>query len=139
MRVKENGRTSEVLFSLNVFGYPRSKGSVTIRGRQAKEPDSTTKWTRHVAASAKGALPPGWRPIESGVEVILEFRVLDPIKKPDIDKLTRAVLDSISMGTSWGAPVIKDDAQVTSLSAIKSRATQEGLGVFIWLKGQRVI
>lgn len=63
-------------------------------------------------------------PLDEPVVVVLEFflprpksaprRVAVPAKKPDIDKLVRAVLDGLT-----DAQVIADDARVVTLSAHK--------------------
>jgi crossover junction endodeoxyribonuclease RusA len=47
-------------------------------------------------------------------------RVVWPIKRPDLDKLVRAVLDGITTGGGW-----EDDAQVIELNTSKSYATDD--------------
>lgn len=83
-------------------------------------------WRERVAIAAHNAM--NGRPIYSGqVEVWLDFILPRPkstpkartppaIKRPDIDKLARAILDAIT-GT-----ILADDAQVTYLSATKRLA-----------------
>ena len=83
-------------------------------------------WRERVAIAAHNAM--NGRPIYSGqVEVWLDFILSRPkstpktrtppaIKRPDIDKLARAILDAIT-GT-----ILADDAQVTYLSATKRLA-----------------
>ena len=50
----------------------------------------------------------------------LPKKVQWPAKRPDLDKLARAVLDGLTAGGAW-----KDDGQVISLIATKEYAGQE--------------
>lgn len=50
----------------------------------------------------------------------LPKRVTWPAKRPDLDKLVRAVLDGLTNGGAW-----HDDGQAVMLSAIKQYATSE--------------
>jgi len=52
--------------------------------------------------------------------------VLWPAKRPDLDKLTRAVLDGLTDGGAWG-----DDGQVVSLLASKEFAGQDPAGCWV--------
>ena len=77
-----------------------------------------------VAWSAKARLG---EPIEGGVQIRVDFYVkrpqrpkqVDPITKPDLDKLVRAVLDALT-GVCFA-----DDSQVVMLTAFKLYAEAE--------------
>lgn len=88
-------------------------------------------WRRAVSAEAvkqQGDRPP----LEGALQASLTFhlvkpktRTTPPISKPDLDKLARAVLDSLSK------IVYHDDAQITNLRAQKKWANGIGEGVTI--------
>lgn len=111
-----------------VPGKPAPQGSHRHVGRGVLRESSphVGPWRERVAIAAHNAM--NGRPIYSGqVEVWLDFILPRPkstpktrtppaIKRPDIDKLARAILDAIT-GT-----ILADDAQVTYLSATKRLA-----------------
>jgi len=124
-----------VTLSFTVYGVAQSKGNHSAyQGRGMKFPIITetnrnvASWQQLVAEAASHALQQ--RPVEdhsllpAGVRVSVAFylprpkhlskRVFVPnCKKPDIDRLTRAVLDALSQ------VVFHDDKQVTELFAWK--------------------
>jgi Holliday junction resolvase RusA-like endonuclease len=120
--------------SFSVPGVPVPQGSkraFVVGGRavMAEANRETKPWRAAVAAAAAEAMPEG--PAANPVDIELAFifprpkghygrRGLRPsapvykTTKPDIDKLTRAVLDAIT------GIVIRDDAQVVRLLTIKT-------------------
>lgn len=80
-------------------------------------------------------------PWDCPVEVDLVFRLARPKKprwwvpavKPDVDKLARAVLDSLST-TKDQRGVIRDDARVVGLRAVKTYHDRPGVLVAVTRK-----
>jgi len=77
-----------------------------------------------------------WETIQSGpVVVSLCFGLLRPKtssepfpgKRPDIDKLTRAVLDSLTDARIW-----RDDGQVQTLHACKTWSLEPGVDIAVF-------
>lgn len=132
--------------SLFVPGVPVAKGNM-IRNRYGATYDKTKNlkpWAATITADVSAA---GWNPIpkDRPVRVSLMFRLPRPkghygtgrnadrlkdsapkwhAKKPDIDKLARAVLDAIV-----AAGALRDDGQVSHLSAAKCYATTPGVEI----------
>lgn len=113
--------------SFSVVTQPEPKGSkrlVRAHGvaRMIDASPKTRVFEQAVATEASRVRPA--LPTEWPVRVDLTFRmqrpksaparVLYPAKKPDIDKLVRAVLDALTVGGIW-----RDDAQVVELVARK--------------------
>lgn len=109
-----------------VYGVPIPKGSMrafVVKGRPvitSDNPRDLGTWLQEIAAGARAA---GAVPCEGPVEVMLTFRLPRPRsrpkraqwpdKRPDIDKLIRAVMDSLT-GLVW-----HDDGQVVAIRAVK--------------------
>jgi len=113
-----------------VEGEPRPKGSPRVsgrgRGRKAyvAENPAEKAWERSVGWMARAE----WKgdPLEGPVSLELHFYLprrgkLTAAKKPDLDKLARAVLDALS------GIVYRDDAQVVALG-LRKRISPEGSG-----------
>lgn len=147
MTVDELGAPWRTRVSFEVYGLPVPQGSknairqgertlIVERGRAQLRP-----WRNMIAAEAATALP---APLSGAVEVELAFRLPRPkshyrtgkhagelrlsapwyvATRPDVDKLTRAVLDALS-----GVAFV-DDAQVASLIACKLYAERAGVRV----------
>lgn len=112
-----------------VYGVPIPQGSVrafVVKGRAVVTADNRRDlgtWRQEIAAGARAA---GAVPCEGPVEVMLTFRLpwprsrpkraQWPDKRPDLDKLVRAVLDALT-GLAW-----HDDGQVVALRAVKAYA-----------------
>lgn len=118
---------------LEVFGVPAPQGSksafvrnghaVVVEGKGPGR-QSHAAWRQAVATAARD-----WQEanrqglIDEPVEVVITFRlprpkstpkkVIEPAKKPDLDKLIRSVLDAVS------GVVLADDARVTRITARK--------------------
>jgi crossover junction endodeoxyribonuclease RusA len=115
--------------SLTVLGDPKAQGSKrAILHRSTKRPiliesggAPLRTWRQDIVAAAQEELN-GDGPLEGPVKVSLFFFMRSPkkpkaplpITRPDADKLCRAVLDALTT-----AGVMRDDSQVTSLSARK--------------------
>jgi len=131
--------------SIHVDGVPMPKGRLSRMPNGAMLPAGTAKsraavgaWRQDVRAAAKDAM--GERPVMTGalrVQVdctlpyphssIPKYRLgwAPAIKKPDIDKLVRGVLDHLT-GIVWA-----DDAQVCFLMVNKSYAWDDRPGAYI--------
>jgi crossover junction endodeoxyribonuclease RusA len=113
-----------------VFGEPIPQGSLKAfmpKGRRfpvvTADNPRTRPWKFNVTSAAREALK-GAPPIQGSVGLELGFylprpkstpkRVAAQIKKPDLDKLIRAVLDALTAAGAWN-----DDSQVTRVSALK--------------------
>lgn len=115
--------------SLKAFGRKRKRGALFQDGRIVVTHDNPNVklWRHDVVAAALAALA-GSPPIEeSPLELHVMFflprpasapkRVVAPAKKPDCDKLLRAVMDALTAAGVW-----RDDAQVTDVHASKAFA-----------------
>lgn len=114
-------------------GTPRPQGSKiyssTGHGREASR--FLDAWRKHLKLDAmrartQWAFPRGgnWETATGAIGVSIVFYVPDVATgKPDIDKLTRAVLDVLSAGSKnqW-AGVYRDDSQVIKLNVDKVQA-----------------
>lgn len=109
-----------------------SKGARTVRGK-AHLFDTNAKhlhpWRKHVTETARG------QDVQFGstpVSVALDFYFEPPLKpkfpahavKPDADKLTRAILDSLT-----NAEVFKDDCLATRLIVEKHYGDYPGVNI----------
>jgi Holliday junction resolvase RusA-like endonuclease len=132
-----------VTLSFIVSGEPKPQGSkrgfVTKHGRvalveQAGKP--LKEWRDRVAQSAVAArIASGWAAYAAepmGVSLVFSFkrplRPKHPVPavRPDIDKLTRAVLDAVTDAHVW-----QDDGQVISLRVEKIYG-EPGVSVRVW-------
>jgi len=121
------------VLAFTVYGVPIPKGSTKAfipkgwtRPIITNDNAKTKPWQEAVTSAALEARA-GERPIEDPVVLALRFflprpmsaprRVLEPAKKPDLDKLVRAVKDGLTRGG-----VYRDDAQVIRLEASKEFA-----------------
>ena len=113
---------AEVSFS--VTGDPASQGSHAImRGRIVQVNSSKHKaWRKAIAQSATEALPNDWIPINDPCELVVNFYMPKPKSvtrplpsvSPDLDKLIRAVGDSLT-----DSGVVTDDSRIVRISARK--------------------
>jgi Holliday junction resolvase RusA-like endonuclease len=124
---------------IEVFGDPASQGSHSVfNGRivQVNSPKHK-RWRNAVTFAALDLLPPDWTPIDEAVEVEIIFYLPRPATvsfskrefpsvMPDIDKLARSVLDSITDSGLW-----TDDSRVIRLLALKRYADARGVGAVI--------
>ena len=132
--------------SFRVDGLPQPKGSVTRMPHGGMIPAGTTAsrqrkadWRTDIRAAASQAMPPGEQPYTGPVQVDVVFELPYPkssvrkyqhgwlplIKKPDIDKLLRLLLDALT-GIVW-----VDDNQVCYVHMQKHYAWDDRPGADI--------
>jgi Holliday junction resolvase RusA-like endonuclease len=124
--------------TFEVVGIPAPQGSkrAYVRGTKAVLVESSDKvkpWRAAVAWTARQATrESSWYTTAAAVTIAIDFtlprpkslpkRIVDHVKKPDIDKLIRSTLDGISdAGTIWN-----DDSQVTKVIASKKYGDATG-------------
>lgn len=123
-----------------IAGVPQQQGSKTayvVAGRAvvADQNRARLKPWRAQVASASAEAWAGLSPLDGPVKVVASFvlsrprsvRRSRPHVRPDLDKLSRALLDGISdAGCVW-----RDDAQVVELKVEKVYGTQPGVHVSV--------
>jgi Holliday junction resolvase RusA-like endonuclease len=113
---------AEVSFSIT--GDPASQGSHAImQGRIVQVNSKKHKaWRNAITQTALATLPADWEPIDEPCELIVNFYMPKPasVKRslptvsPDLDKLIRAVGDSLT-----DSGVVVDDSRIVRISARK--------------------
>ena len=109
---------------LSVVGDPASQGSHAImQGRIVQVNSKKHKaWRNAITQTALATLPADWEPIDEPCELIVNFYMPKPasVKRslptvsPDLDKLIRAVGDSLT-----DSGVVVDDSRIVRISARK--------------------
>ncbi len=122
-------------FEVFVEGVPVPQGSKSLsRSGVMYESNKALKpWRKQVTASALWVAGPGFELMQGPLIVAIWFTMPRPptVKreapsvKPDLDKMCRAVLDSLS------GIVYKDDAQIIRIDAIESYEPQPGAHIFV--------
>jgi Holliday junction resolvase RusA-like endonuclease len=125
--------------SLSVTGDPASQGSHAImQGRIVQVNSSKHKaWRKAIVQEAIATLPDDWQPIDEPCELIVNFylpkpKTVDrqlPSVSPDLDKLIRAVGDSLT-----DSGVVIDDSRIVRISARKLYAEGIAPGATIQVK-----
>ena len=125
--------------SLSVTGNPASQGSHAIMyGRIVQVNSSKHKaWRKAIVQEAIATLPADWTPIDDPCELIVNFylpkpKTVDrqlPSVSPDLDKLIRAVGDSLT-----DSGVVTDDSRIVRISARKLYAEGIEPGATIQVK-----
>jgi Holliday junction resolvase RusA-like endonuclease len=125
--------------SLSVTGNPASQGSHAIMyGRIVQVNSSKHKaWRKAIVQEAIATLPDDWQPIDEPCELIVNFylpkpKTVDrqlPSVSPDLDKLIRAVGDSLT-----DSGVVTDDSRIVRISARKLYAEGIEPGATIQVK-----
>ena len=110
--------------SLSVVGDPASQGSHAImQGRIVQVNSKKHKaWRNAITQTALETLPADWEPIDEPCELIVNFYMPKPASatrslptvSPDLDKLIRAVGDSLT-----DSGVVVDDSRIVRISARK--------------------
>ncbi len=129
------------MFATFVPGTPTPQGSkraFVVRGRAVVAESAGQKlktWRATIGATIDEQLPTGTEPVTDPVHIKLEFYIAAPKqapaahrwhrKRPDLDKLIRAVLDELS------GRLIVDDSQVASIIATKELERSGRTGVRI--------
>jgi crossover junction endodeoxyribonuclease RusA len=125
--------------TIDVSGDPASQGSHSVINGRIVQVNSAKhkKWRNAVAFAALDLVTDGWELIDEPLELTVIFylprpkSVLDrayPAVMPDLDKLVRAVGDSLS------GVVYVDDSRIISLTAKKLYADDRGPGAVIRVK-----
>ena len=133
---------SKLFLELNVEGSPVPQGSFRHigNGRIIAANPKLNLWRQTIADQI--ATQTAHRLVEGSIRLELVFtlprpksvpisRRRTPTTKPDLDKLIRAVMDSISLERY--TQIIKDDSQVTDLHACKRYADHTPPGVRIMI------
>jgi Holliday junction resolvase RusA-like endonuclease len=125
--------------SLRVTGDPASQGSHAIMyGRIVQVNSSKHKaWRKAIVQEAIATLPEDWQPIDEPCELIVNFYMPKPKTvtrqlpsvSPDLDKLIRAVGDSLT-----DSGVVTDDSRIVRISARKLYAEGIQAGATILVK-----
>jgi Holliday junction resolvase RusA-like endonuclease len=125
--------------SLSVIGDPASQGSHAImQGRIVQVNSKKHKaWRTAITQTALATLPADWQPIDEPCELIVNFYMPKPasVKRslptvsPDLDKLIRAVGDSLT-----DSGVVLDDSRIVRISARKLYAIGIEPGATILVK-----
>ncbi len=115
---------SETEFTISVVGDPASQGSHAIMNGRIVQVNSKKHkaWRSAIVSACIDNLPEGWEPLDEPVELIVNFYMLKPasVKRslptvsPDLDKLIRAVGDSLT-----DSGVVTDDSRIVRISARK--------------------
>lgn len=130
--------------AIRIYGPPVAQGSMkgfVVKGRAIVTSNNAAKlkpWRQEIAATA---LANDFAPLEGPVTIMALFYVRrppsrpkkyrEPDKRPDLDKLLRAVLDALT-GIAY-----HDDGQIVEASIQKSYATaDQPEGVMIRLDGR---
>jgi Holliday junction resolvase RusA-like endonuclease len=125
--------------SLSVTGDPASQGSHAImHGRIVQVNSSKHKaWRKAIVQEAINTLPSDWVSIDEPCELIVNFYLPKPKTvsrqlpsvSPDLDKLIRAVGDSLT-----DSGVVVDDSRIVRISARKLYAEGIEPGATIQVK-----
>jgi crossover junction endodeoxyribonuclease RusA len=124
--------------TIDVSGDPASQGSHSvINGRIVQVNSSKHKrWRNAVVFAALDLIDEDWVPIDEPVELSVIFYLPRPktatrefpAVMPDLDKLIRAVGDSLTT-----AGIISDDSRIIAIHAQKLYADARGVGAVIRL------
>ena len=133
----KRGVNMSVEILIEVFGEPASQGSHSVINGRIVQVNSTKhkKWRNAVVFAALDLISEDWKPIDTPVELSVVFylprpkTVRDrefPAVMPDLDKLVRAVADSLT-----DAGIYSDDSRIVRLTATKVYADHRGPGALI--------
>lgn len=120
--------------------YRRKDGTMgvnVVEGRRPKSRNAFKAWRKEVSRIAWESVSGDSPVFDEPVKVVLRFflprpkslpkKEWAPRKKPDVDKLTRAVFDACS------GVVFKDDSQVIHVEATKQYARPGDERVEVWM------
>lgn len=126
----------DVRFRVDGIPIPQGSKNAYVRGRRAVLVDVNAAklkpWRREIAKAADLGVT-----FDCPVEVVLEFQLPMPKRpkfgfpavKPDLDKLTRAVLDGLTDGG-----LLEDDSRVVRIVAEKHYSESPGVLVTVRTK-----
>jgi crossover junction endodeoxyribonuclease RusA len=123
--------------TIDVSGEPASQGSHSVINGRIVQVNSSKhkKWRNAVVFAALDLIGEDWTPIDEPVQLTVIFylprpkSVLTrnfPAVMPDLDKLVRAVGDSLT-----DAGIIRDDSRIITITARKLYADDRGPGAVI--------
>ena len=120
---------------------PQGRPRACIRGKHASvyEDAKSKDWKKTIAVHAVTQLKyiDGYELIDTAIKLRVEFRLLrpksvsvkkrpDPITRPDLDNLIKAVKDALT-GVLW-----RDDSQIIELEAKKVYNNPPGVDIKVW-------
>lgn len=121
--------------TIEVHGEPASQGSHSVINGRIVQVNSAKhkRWRNAVAFAALDLVTAGWDLLDEPIELSIIFYLSRPKTAtreypsvmPDLDKLIRAVGDSLS------GVVYVDDSRIVRISATKVYADQRGPGALI--------
>lgn len=121
--------------TIEVLGEPASQGSHSVINGRIVQVNSAKhkRWRNAVAFAALDLVSEGWDLLDEPIELSIIFYLLRPKTAtreypsvmPDLDKLIRAVGDSLS------GVVYVDDSRIVRISATKVYADHRGPGCLI--------
>lgn len=140
--------------SFTVFGKPEPQGNKTgfvrggkvvmVEGRRAKSRKAFKDWRGNIQNQADAVIARGYSTFtpfwDCALDVRLNFflprpkslpkKILHPVKKPDLDKLVRAVFDGMT------GILFRDDSQIVNLRARKdySDTPRVEVTISVWEK-----
>ena len=122
--------------TIDVSGDPASQGSHSVINGRIVQVNSTKhkRWRNAVVFAALDLIGEDWVPIDEPVELSVIFYLPRPktatrefpAVMPDLDKLIRAVGDSLTT-----AGIISDDSRIIAIHAQKLYADSRGVGAVI--------
>jgi crossover junction endodeoxyribonuclease RusA len=122
--------------TIDVSGDPASQGSHSVINGRIVQVNSTKhkRWRNSVVFAALDLIDEDWVPIDEPVELSVIFSLPRPktatrefpAVMPDLDKLIRAVGDSLTT-----AGIISDDSRIIAIHAQKLYADARGVGAVI--------
>ena len=124
-----------------VSGLPISQGSMRawVVGGKAftvhAKSEKLAVWRNQIADAVRGkTIPDSWL-LGAAIQIDIKFilprpktlprKIVYPVKRPDLDKLIRAVFDALSK------KVYQDDSQVVKLTARKSYGITPGVSITV--------
>jgi Holliday junction resolvase RusA-like endonuclease len=122
--------------TIDVSGDPASQGSHSVINGRIVQVNSTKhkRWRNAVVFAALDLIGDGWEPIQEPVELSVIFYLPRPktatrdfpAVMPDLDKLIRAIGDSLT-----DAGILADDSRIITIYAKKLYADDRGPGAVI--------
>lgn len=125
--------------TIDVAGEPASQGSHSVINGRIVQVNSAKhkRWRNAVVFAALDLIGEDWEPIDDPVELSVIFYLPKPKTAtrelpsvmPDLDKLIRAVGDSLT-----DSGIIRDDSRIVAIHAQKRYAGDRGAGAVIRVK-----
>lgn len=125
--------------TIDVSGEPASQGSHSVINGRIVQVNSAKhkRWRNAVVFAALDLIGEDWEPIDDPVELSVIFYLPKPKTAtrelpsvmPDLDKLIRAVGDSLT-----DSGIIRDDSRIVAIHAQKRYAGDRGPGAVIRVK-----